>query len=326
MRRREFIGLVSGVAVAWPFAVRAQQAGKLPIIGFLGTATPSSWSSWTDAFVQQLRDLGWTDGRTVAIEYRWAEGRPQRFAEIAAEFVRLKVDVIVSSAVGAAAVKQATSAIPIVFAVSVDPLGTGLIRNLRQPGENVTGLSTQSAELGPKRIELLREIIPGLRRLAIMANVAYPAAVLGLHEVETTTRALGVDVTPLEIRRFEDVAPAFDEAIKRQVDAVYLCSEPLVNAHRAHINRLALAARLPTMHGFREYAEAGGLISYGPNVPDMFRHAAEYVDKILRGAKPGDLPVEQPTKFELVINLKTAKSLGLTVPPPVLSRADEVIE
>jgi putative ABC transport system substrate-binding protein len=325
MRRREFIALVSGAAV-WPLHARAQQQRKLPTIGFLGTSAPSAFSPWVSSFAQRLRDLGWLEGRTIAIEYRWAEGRPERYREIATEFVRLKVDVIVSSGVGAAAAKQATSAIPIVFAVSVDPLGTGLVESLARPGGNVTGLSTQSTDTVGKRIEVLREIIPSLRRLAIMANVGQRAAALQLREVEATARALGLDVAPLEIRRVEDVAPAFDEAVKRQVDAFYLVAEPLANAHRAYINRLALAARLPTMHGLREYVEAGGLISYGPNVPDMFRRAADYVDKILRGAKPGDLPVEQPTKFDLVLNLKTARALGLDVPPMLLARADEVIE
>jgi putative ABC transport system substrate-binding protein len=324
--RRELITLLGGAAAAWPLAARAQQQRKLPTIGFLGAGTPSAFSPWVSAFAQRLRELGWLEGRTIAIEYRWAEGRPERYREIATEFVGLKVDVIVSTGVGAAAAKQATSAIPIVFAVSVDPLGTGLIGSLARPGENVTGLSTQSTDLVGKRIELLREAIPGVRRLAAMANAGHRAAVRELREVEATARALGLDVTPLEIRRVEDVAPAFDEAVKRQVDAFYLCIEPLVNAHRVHINRLALAARLPTMHGLREYVEAGGLISYGPNVPDMFRRAAEYVDKILRGAKPGDLPVEQPIKFDLAINLKTAKALGLEVPPMLLARADEVIE
>jgi putative ABC transport system substrate-binding protein len=325
MRRREFIALVGGAA-AWPLHARAQQQRKLPTIGFLGTSAPSAFSPWVSSFAQRLRDLGWLEGRTIAIEYRWAEGRPERYREIATEFVRLKVDVIVSSGVGAAAAKQATSAIPIVFAVSVDPLGTGLVESLARPGGNVTGLSTQSTDTVGKRIEVLREIIPSLRRLAIMANVGQRAAALQLREVEATARALGLDVAPLEIRRVEDVAPAFDEAVKRQVDAFYLVAEPLANAHRAYINRLALAARLPTMHGLREYVEAGGLISYGPNVPDMFRRAADYVDKILRGAKPGDLPVEQPTKFDLVLNLKTARALGLEIPPTLLARADEVIE
>ena len=292
----------------------------------MGAATPSAESQWVAAFVQRLRELGWIEGRTVAIEYRWAEGRSERFAEIAAEFVRLKVDVIVTSGTAAVvAAKQATSVIPIVFAAAGDPVGTGLVASLARPGGNVTGLSIQQTDLAGKRLELLREVVPGLRRLAIMANVGNPAAVLEMGEVQAAARTLGLEVATLEIRRAEDIAPAF-EALKGRADALYVCADPLVNTNRIRINTLALGARLPTMHGIREYVEAGGLMSYGPNFPDLFRRAADYVDKILRGAKPADIPVEQPTKFDLVINLTTAKALGLDVPPTLLARADEVIE
>ena len=252
--------------------------------------------------MQRLRELGWIEGRTVAIEYRWAEGRSERFAEIAAEFVRLKVDVIVTSGTAVLAAKQATSVIPIVFAVAGDPVGTGLVASLARPGGNVTGLSIQATDLAGKRLELLREVVPGLRRLAIMANVGNPAAVLEMGEVQATARTLGLEVATFEIRRAEDIAPAF-EALKGRADALYVCADPLVNTNRIRINTLALGARLPTMYGFREYVEAGGLMSYGPNFPDLFRRAADFVDKILRGAKPADIPVEQPTKFDLVINL-----------------------
>ena len=276
--------------------------------------------------MQRLRELGWIEGRTVAIEYRWAEGRSERFAEIAAEFVRLKVDVIVTAGTAAVvAAKQATSVIPIVFAAAGDPVGTGLVASLARPGGNVTGLSNQSADLAGKRLELLREVVPGLRRLAIMANVGNPIGVLEMGEVQAAARTLGLEVVTLEIRRAEDIAPAF-EALKGRADALYVVTDPLVNTNRIRINTLALGARLPTMHGIREYVEAGGLMSYGPNFPDLFRRAADYVDKILRGAKPADIPVEQPTKFDLVINLTTAKALGLDVPPTLLARADEVIE
>ena len=283
-------------------------------------------SQWTAAFVQRLRELGWIEGRTVAIEYRWAEGRSERFAEIAAEFVRLKVDVIVTTWNRAVlAAKQATSVIPIVFALAGDPVGSGLVASLARPGGNVTGLSVQQTDLAGKRLELLREVVPGLRRLAIMANVGYPDAVLEMGEVQAAARTLGLEVVTLEIRRAEDIAPAF-EALKGRADALYVCTDALVNTNRIRINTLALGARLPTMHGIREYVEAGGLMSYGANFPDLFRRAADYVDKILRGAKPADIPVEQPTKFDLVINLTTAKALGLDVPPTLLARADEVIE
>ena len=323
MRRREFITLIGGAA-AWPLAARAQQAGKLPTIGFLG-ADASAWSSYTAAFVERLRELGWIEGRTVAIEFRWAEGRNERYSAIAAEFVRRKVDVIVAIGTAVVAAKEATSVIPIVFPVAADPVGSGLVASLARPGGNVTGLSVQFTDLAGKRVELLREVVPGLRRLAIMVNVDDPGAVLDMREVQATASTLGLDVVTLEIRRAEDIAPAF-ETLKDRVDALYVCGDALVNTNRIRINTLAVGARLPTMHGFREYVQAGGLMSYGPNFPDLFRRAAEYVDKILRGAKPGDIPVEQPTKFDLVINLITAKALGLDVPPTLLARADEVIE
>jgi putative ABC transport system substrate-binding protein len=303
----------------------AQQTLKLPTIGFLGTSTASGWSHWKAAFLQRLSDLGWIEGRTVAIEYRWAEGHDERYTEIAAEFVRLKVDVIVTSGGAVVAAKQASSVIPIVFAIAVDPLGSGLVAGLARPGGNVTGLSVQQTDLAGKRLELLREVLPGLRRLAIMANVGYPAAVLEMGEVQATARTLGLEAATLEIRQAEDVAAAF-EALKGRVEALYVCTDALVNTNRNRINTLALAARLPTMYSVKEYLEGGGLISYGPNYPDLFRHAADFVDKILRGAKPADIPVEQPTKFDLTINLIAAKALGLTIPPALLARADEVIE
>jgi ABC-type uncharacterized transport system substrate-binding protein len=324
MKRREFIGLIGGAA-AWPVVARAQQAAKLPTIGFLGASTPPAMSPWTAAFVQRLRELGWIEGRTVAIEYRWAEGRSERYAEIATELVRLKVDVIVTAGGAVVAVKQATSVIPIVFAVVNDPVGSGLVASLARPGGNVTGLSLQSSDLAGKRLELLREVVPGLRRLAIMADAGYPAAALEMGEVQATARTLGLDVVTFEIRRAEDIAPAF-EAFTGRAEALYVVSDPLVGTHRIRNNTLALGARLPTMHGNREHVEAGGLMSYGPNFPDLYRRAADYLDKILRGAKPADLPVEQPTKFDLVINLKTAKALGLGISPTLLARADEVIE
>ncbi len=326
LKRRDFITLLGGAAVAWPLGARAQQPGKLPTIGFLGATTPSAMGQWAAAFMQRLRELGWIEGRTIAIEVRWAEGRTERLIEIATEFVRIKVDVIVThSAAPVFAAMQATSVIPIVFAVANDPLGSGLVASLARPGGNVTGLSNQATDLAGKRLELLREVLPGLRRPAIMANVDAPAAVLEMGEVQAAARALGVEAVTLEIRRAEDIAPAFD-ALKGRADALFVCADPLAVVHRVQINTLAQGARLPTIFGFREFVEAGGLMSYGPNFPDQFRRAADFVDKILRGAKPGDIPVEQPTKFELVINLKTAKALGLTVPLIMRMTADEVIE
>jgi putative ABC transport system substrate-binding protein len=325
MDRREFITLVGGAAASVPLTARAQQPAKIPTIGFLSVSTPAGWGPWVAAFVQRLRELGWIEGRTVAIEVRWAEGRSERYAEIAAELVRLKVDVIVTGGAAVPAAKQATSVIPIVFALANNPVGSGIVASLSRPGGNVTGLSMQSADLTGKRLELLREVRPGLRQLAIMANGGYPAAVLEMDEMQAAAHALGIEVTRLEIQRTEDIAPAI-EALKGRADALYACADALVNANWVRINTLALAARLPTIHPTRGYLEEGGLMSYGPNNADLFRRAADYVDKILKGAKPGDLPVEQPTKFELIINLKTAKALGLNISPTLLARADEVIE
>jgi putative ABC transport system substrate-binding protein len=326
MRRREFISLLGGAAAAWPLAAHAQQVAKLPTIGFLGPNTRSSGSEWVAAFVQRLRALGWIEGRTVAIEYRWAEGHNERYAEFAAEFVRLKVDVIVVSGTPAVmAAKQATSVIPIVFATAGDPVGNGLVASLALPGGNVTGLATLSADLASKRLELLREVVPGLRRLAIMADIGNPFTVLELGEVQTVAKTLGLEVVTLEIRRSQDIMPAFD-ALKDRSEALYVCISPLASTNQIPINILAVGMRLPTMHGSRDYVEAGGLMSFGANYPDQFRHAADYVDKILRGAKPGNIPVEQPIKFDFVVNLITAKALGMTLPPALLTRADEVIE
>jgi putative tryptophan/tyrosine transport system substrate-binding protein len=276
--------------------------------------------------VARQRELGWIEGRTVAIEIRWAEGRRERVAEIAAEFVQLKVDVIVTSATPPTlAAKQATAVIPIVFAAVSDPVGPGLVASLARPGGNVTGVANQTSDTAGKKLELLREAVPGLRRLAIMANVGNPVSVLEMGEVQATARTLGLEVTTSEIRRAEDIAPAF-EALKDRADALYLGPDPPMNTNRTRVNILAVGARLPTMQGAREYVEAGGLMSYGPNFPDQFRRVADFVDKILRGTKPADIPVEQPTKFDLVINLTTAKALRLEVPASLLARADEVIE
>jgi ABC-type uncharacterized transport system substrate-binding protein len=298
----------------------------LPAIGFLDANTPSTQSQWTAAFLQRLRELGWIEGRTIAIEYRWAEGRTERYSEIAAELVRLKVDVIVTQGIlPSVAAKDATSVIPIVFASAGDPVGTGLVASLARPGGNVTGLSNQTRDLAGKRVELMREVVPGLRRLAIIANGGNPADVLEMGEVQAAARTLGLNVITLKILRAEDITPAFD-AIKGRADALYLVQDALLNTNRIRINTFALAERLPTMHGAREYVEAAGLMSYGPNLLDLFRRSAEFVDKILRGTKPADIPVEQPTKFELVVNLTTAKALGLAIPETFLVRADEVIE
>jgi putative ABC transport system substrate-binding protein len=297
----------------------------MPTTGFLGGATASAWTNWSAAFVQRLRELGWSEGRTVSIEYRWAEGRHERAAEIAAEFVRLKVDVIITSGGVLSAVKQATSTIPIVIAVAKDPVGAGFVSSLARLGGNITGLSLQTTDLAAKRLELLREIAPGIRRLGVLANIGNAAAVPEIDELQAAARILGLEVVTSEMRQAEDITSAFT-AFKSGAEALYVCTDPLILAQRARINTLALAARLPTIYGPREHVEAGGLMSYGASFPDLFRRSADLVDKILRGAKPSDLPVEQPIKFDLIINLTTAKTLGLTVPPTLLARADEVIE
>jgi putative ABC transport system substrate-binding protein len=324
VNRREFIALVGGAA-AWPLAARAQQA-KRPIVGFLGDSTHVAENERVAAFARRLHDLGWIEGRTIAIEYRWADGHSERLAEIAAEFARLKVDIIVTGGTPAVmAAKQAAPVIPIVFAAAGDPVGVGLVASLARPGGNVTGLSVLAVDLAGKRLDLLREAISNLGRLAIMGNVGNPLTVLELGELQAAARPLGLQLDALEIRRPQDIASALD-AVKGRANALYVCQDLLTRANRLRINTLALAARLPVMHASRELIEAAGLMSYGPNFVDLYRRAGDYVDKILRGAKPGDLPVEQPTKFELVINLITAQALGLRVPPSLLARADEVIE
>jgi putative tryptophan/tyrosine transport system substrate-binding protein len=326
LQRREFVGLLGGAMAIWPLAARAQQAGRLPTIGFLGANTAAAQSEWTAAFGQRLRELGWIDGRTVSIEYRWAEGRSERFAEFAAEFVRLKVDIILThNTPPVLAAKQATSVIPIVFATAADPIGTGIVASLARPGGNVTGLSSQTPDLAGKQIELLREDVPGLRRLTILAQPDNSYVPLELHAIRAAARTVGLEVAVFEIRRAEDIATAF-EGLKGRAQALYVLPDPLLFANRLRINTLALGARLPTMHGLREYVEASGLVSYGPSWLDQWRRAADYIDKILRGAKPADIPVEQPTRFDLIINLTTVKALGLTIPETFLLRANELIE
>jgi putative tryptophan/tyrosine transport system substrate-binding protein len=322
MRRREFTTLL-GVAAAWPLAARA---AKLQTIGFFGPVMPSIDSHRVAAFVQRLHELGWIEGRNIAIEYRWAEGRRERHAGIVAEFVRLKVDLIVTYSTDTViAAKQSTSDIPIVFASAADPVGNGLVASLVHPGGNVTGLSNQSTDSAGKRLEILAEVVPGLRRLAILFNVSAPNAVLEMSEVQVAARTLGLEVVTSEIRRAEDIASAFG-VLKGRADALYVCIDPLVSTNRTRLNTFTISARLPTMYPFREFVEAGGLMSYGPSVPDQFRRTAELADKILRGVKPADIPVEQPTKFDLVLNLSTAKALGLTIPDKLLALANEVIE
>ena len=300
------------------------QQGTPRHIGVLG-ADATVWNSWTVAFVARLRELGWIVGDTVDIEYRWAGGSSKRVSDFTAELLRRHVDVIVTYGSAAAVLKQATTTIPIVLAVAFDPVSAGLVSSLAQPGGNVTGLSIQQPELIGKRLDLLGEVIPQLRRLAIMANANYGPPMLEAERVRTTAHALDLEAARLEIWRSEEITPAF-EAIKGKADALYVVSDALIAANSTLITTLALSARLPTILSYGDYVESGGLMSYGPNYANLFRRAADMVDKILRGTKPSDIPVEQPSKFELVINLATARAIGLTVPSTVLSRADRVIE
>jgi putative ABC transport system substrate-binding protein len=325
VRRRDVFPLISGVAI-WPLTARAQQL-KPPIIGYFGATGAAAEKSRTDAFVQRLSELGWIDGHTVAIEYYWAESRSERFTEIAGDLVRRQVDVIVATSIAAAlACKQATSVIPIVFPLAGDPLGTGLVTSLARPGGNVTGLSNQGADLAGKRLEVLREVNPGLRKLAVLANVEYPGRIPEIADIQAAAQSLGLDVATFEIKPAGEIASVFTAMRKEGAEALYVVGDTFMNSSRVRISSLAVQARLPTIYVAREYVEAGGLMSYGANIPHLFARAAELVDKILRGTKPGDIPVEQPTEFELVVNLKTAKALGLAIPESFLLRADEVIE
>jgi putative tryptophan/tyrosine transport system substrate-binding protein len=324
MRRRELIALLGGATAAWPLVGRAQQSDQLRRVAVLGD-TPSVWSVWIVAFADRLHELGWIEGRNMAIEYRSSEGRPERVAEVAAEFVRRQPDVIVTYGGAVPTFKLATASIPIVFAIAVDPVGIGLVSNLTHPDGNVTGLSLQQNESTGKRLELLREVVPGLHRLAIMFDGGYRASVGESGEVQVMARKLGIEAAPHEVRRAEDIAPLFD-ALKGHADALYIVENALTSTNRVLIVTLALGARLPTIFTTADAARVGGLLSYGPNFPALFRRAADFVDKILHGSKPGDLPVEQPTKFDLVINLKTAKALGIDVPNSMQLLADEVID
>ena len=327
MRRREFITGASSLVAFWPLAVRAQQASKLPTIGYLGPNVEPVDRPRIAAFAQRIGELGWIEGRRLIIERRAADGLVERASEIAFEFVRLKINVLLTSGDSAGlAAKRATTVIPIVIAIIGDPVGSGLVASLARPGGNVTGLSFVQADTAGKRLELLREVVPGLRRPAILANVANPGTALEFEAAQVAARALSLDPIRLEIQRGEDI-PAAIGSLNGRADALYVCADAIVNSNRVRINTLALEARLPVMHSFRDNVEeAGGLISYGPDILGMYQRAADLVDKILRGAKPADIPVEQPTKFALVINLKTAKALGLTIPESLLARADAVIE
>jgi ABC-type uncharacterized transport system substrate-binding protein len=325
MQRREFIGWLAGAAAAWPCGALAQQADRRPTIGILGSSS-TAWNYWLGGFVSRLRELGWVEDRTISIEYRWTEGRSERYAEYGAEFARRKIDVIVPLGTPAiVAAKKATSVVPIVFPLASDPVGEGLVASLAHPGGNLTGLSNQQPDLAGKRLEVLRDVVPGLGQLGVLSNANNRTAARSVEEVQVAARKLGLEIISVGLKRGEDIAAAI-ESVKGRVHALYVVGDPLVADNQVQINGLALAAGLPTIHGSRGYVETGGLISYGPDFLALFRHAGDYVDKILKGARPADLPVEEPTKIELVVNLKAAKALGLKIPESFLFRADEVIE
>jgi putative tryptophan/tyrosine transport system substrate-binding protein len=325
--RRDFIATLELCLLGAPFAAEAQAPAKVPRIGFLSASLPTDQADRLKAFRQGLSELGYVEGQNIAIEYRFAEGRPERLPALAAELVGLKVDVIVTEGPPAPeAAKQATNTIPIVFAVAGDPVAQGLVASLARPGGNITGLANLAPEVVGKQLELLREVVPKISRVAVLQNPSNPAHPFVLRQAEGAARLLGVQLQILEARTPTEIDAAFAAMRSQRAGGVLVLRDSLFLAQRAQIAALAAKSRLPAMYGLREHVEAGGLMAYGANVPLMYRRAATYVDKILKGAKPGDLPVEQPTKFELVINLKTAKALGLTIPPSVLGRADEVIQ
>ena len=325
-KRREFIPLLGGTA-AWPLAARAQQAGKVHRIGVLETISTTLNVANFYALREGLRQLGYAEGQNLVIEYRSADGRDDRFPGLARELLALKVDVIVTRGTPAAkAVKNATSTVPVVMMASGDPVGVGLVTSLARPGGNITGLSAIVGELSPKRLELIREIVPGLARIAVLANTSNDAVRRDWARIETAARSLGVQSQLLDLRESDALGPTFDDASARRADALVVVIDAITQANQQRIVDLAMKHRLPAIYSSREFVDAGGLISYGVSYPDLYRRAATYVDKILKGTKPADLPVVQPTKFELVINLKTAKALGIEVPPSLLALADGVIE
>jgi putative ABC transport system substrate-binding protein len=328
MERREFIKIASGFVGsfvgAWPLAAHAQQQGNQRLIGVLG-ADATVWSPWTVALTARLRELGWSDGDTVAIEYRWAHGRSDRVSEIAAEFERRKVDVIVTYGSAATILKQTITTTPIVFAVAFDPVGGGLVQSLAHPAGNITGVSIQQPDVVGKRLKLLREAIPKLHRLGILADAGYAEPMLEADRVKSMAQASGLEAARIGVWRAEDIAPAL-ASLTNKADALYVVSDALIAANRTRIVTLALSGRLPTIMSYDDYVNAGGLMSYGPDYPDLFRKAADMVDKILRGTKPGDIPVEHPTKFEVAVNVKTAAALGLTIPQAFLATVDEVLK
>jgi len=327
VKRRLVFASVLGLlaVVVWP--ARAQDAAKPPRLGVLSPFSAAATAVWHEAFRQSLRDLGWVDGKNITIEYRYADGSNARLTQLAADLVRLKVDVILTAtATDGLAARSATRTIPIVVASSGDPLGSGLVESLARPGGNVTGLSQIAPETVGKRLELLKEIVPRLARVAVLWNPQGQVSTLGWNEIQLPARQLGVQLQSLEARTLEDFVKAFDDATRARAGALVVMPNPLFAGNLKRIADLAIKGRLPSAFHLREFVEAGGLVAYGPDRSEMFRRAAVFVDKILKGARPNDLPIEQPTKFELAINLKTAKALGLTIPHSLLLRAEHVVQ
>jgi putative ABC transport system substrate-binding protein len=326
MRRRDVIAFF-GAAAAWPLAAAAQQAGRVPRIGLLMPVSPDAAAPNIDAFRQGLRELGYAEGRNVAFEYRYTRGNDNLFAALAAELVRLKVDVILTWGTSAArAAKQATTTIPIVMGAIADPTGTGIVASLARPGGNITGLTSIAAEIEAKRLALLKELLPAASRIGVPWNPTNPASTVILQQLQSAAQALRLELVLVAVRTASDFPDAFASIARERPGALYVPTELLLLEQRSQILDFVASHRLPAVYGYREFADAGGLMFYGPSWPDLFRRAALYVDRILKGAKPSDLPVEQPTKFELILNLKAAKALDFAIPSSLLARADEVIE
>jgi putative ABC transport system substrate-binding protein len=327
MRRRAFIAVLGGAAAIWPLAAHTQQLGKTPRIGVLFPGTPATYSTRARAFMEGLRDHGYVEGRTIEIEWRWWQDKAERLPELAAELVGLNLNAVVTAGTPAAkALKGATRTIPIVMAVIGDPVAAGIVDGLAHPGGNATGLTILATDLSGKRLQLLKEVIPGISSIAVMLNDANPQALIELNETQIAARNLDLRLQSVPISAATSLDNAFEKMISERVQAFILLTDSLLYGHRDRLVGLAAANRLPAMYFFREFVQDGGLMSYAPNETALFRRAASYVDKILKGTNPRDLPIEQPTKFELVINLKTANALGLDIPATVLARADEVIE
>lgn len=327
MRRRTFVALLGGAVAAGPFAARAQHGGKIPRVGFLGNSTAALEANLIGPFREGLRAHGYEEGRNVEIVFRWAEGSYERFPALIAELIAANVDVIVTAGTPATlAVKKATSTVPVVMAAIGDPLSTGVVANLARPGGNITGLSAIAPDLEGKRLELLQEIVPHLAHVAFFLNPANEFHTVSLHQALAAARALTINLQPREVRTSEDLDAAFAAVLKEKPDGLLILADRIFLHNRQRMMDFATEHRLPSVNAYRELVEAGGLTSYGPSYEEMHRRAADYVDRILKGARPGDLPIEQPTKFTLVVNLKAARALGLDVPPTLLARADEVIE